>query len=81
MEERRPGREFDFHASVSLLGHHPELLRHLGLAVDLEVDLCRHADAETGCASRRISAAIDKREVGLETRTTAGVPGPAQPER
>ena len=31
--------EFDFHASVSLLGHHPELLRHLGLAVDLEVDL------------------------------------------
>ena len=29
--------DFDFHASVSLLGHHPELLRHLGLAVDLEV--------------------------------------------
>ena len=34
----RVSREFDFHASVSLLGHHPELLRHLGLAVDLEVD-------------------------------------------
>ena len=31
--------EFDFHASVSLLGHHPELLRHLGLAIDLEVQL------------------------------------------
>ena len=30
---------FDLHASLSLLGHHPELLRHLGLAVDLEVDL------------------------------------------
>ena len=31
--------EWDFHAYVSLLGHHPQLLRHLGLAVDVEVAL------------------------------------------
>ena len=37
VDEPIPDPEFDFHASVSLLGHHPELLRHLGLAVDLEV--------------------------------------------
>ena len=28
--------EWDFHAYVSLLGGHPELLRHLGIAVDFE---------------------------------------------
>ncbi|GJL53451.1 MAG: hypothetical protein NPIRA02_05830 [Nitrospirales bacterium] len=28
--------EWDFHAYVSLLGGHPELLRHLGIAVDYE---------------------------------------------
>lgn len=30
---------WDFHQYVSILGHHPELLRLLGLAVELEVDL------------------------------------------
>ena len=31
--------EWDFHELVSLLGHHPELLRLLGIAVDLQVEL------------------------------------------
>ncbi|MGH9118200.1 MAG: hypothetical protein ACRD0A_10105 [Acidimicrobiales bacterium] len=38
-EDDELGPRFDFHASLSLLGHHPELLRHLGLAIDLEVEL------------------------------------------
>ena len=36
-EPRDP--EWDFHEFVSLLGHHPELLRILGIAVELEVNL------------------------------------------
>jgi hypothetical protein len=31
--------EWDFHEFVTLLGHHPQLLRILGIAVELEVDL------------------------------------------
>jgi hypothetical protein len=38
LEKARDPR-WDFHELISLLGHHPELLRHLGLAVDLEVEL------------------------------------------
>ena len=36
-EPRDP--EWDFHEFVSLLGHHPQLLRILGIAVELEVNL------------------------------------------
>lgn len=36
-EPRDPG--WDFHEFVSILGHHPQLLRILGIAVELEVDL------------------------------------------
>jgi hypothetical protein len=36
-EPRDP--EWDFHEYVSLLGHHPQLLRILGIAVELQVDL------------------------------------------
>ena len=38
LEEARDP-EWDFHRYVSILGHHPQLLRSLGLAVELEVNL------------------------------------------
>ena len=61
--------EFDFHASVSLLGHHPELLRHLGLAVDLEVP-----GLPANPNSVRVTAGFgggQATEAVLVTRTTA----------
>ncbi len=42
-EPRDP--EWDFHEFVSLLGHHPQLLRILGIAVELEVDLPADPDS------------------------------------
>ncbi len=67
-EPEAPG--FDVHASISLLGHHPELLRQLGLAIDLEVDL--------SAAPTRVSVTTGyggpgglALEAGLVTMTTA----------
>jgi hypothetical protein len=75
-EEPDPPR-FDFHASLSLLGHHPELLRHLGLAVDLEVDLTAPPATVTVTTGYGGGQAV---EIELVTRTTAAflaLPNPA----
>jgi hypothetical protein len=66
-EEEPTAPQFDFHASVSLLGHHPELLRHLGLAIDLEVEL----DATPTSVSVSTGYGGNGRfEIDLNTRTT-----------
>lgn len=66
---------FDFHAGVSLLGHHPELLRHLGLAVDLEIDLPADPTevraSVNGFGAAGFGPGGDTTEVALITRTTA----------
>ena len=69
VDEAVESPDFDFHASVSLLGHHPELLRHLGLAVDLEVSGLpanpTQVSVSTGFGGGQAL------EVELVTRTTA----------
>ena len=53
--------EWDFHEFVSLLGNHPQLLRILGIAVELEVDLPAdpdnvrvHTDYDNGAHRRAV---------------------------
>ena len=72
-EPRDP--EWGFHDYISLLGHHPELLRHLGIAVDLEVEL--PAGVPTTVLARTDFAgpsgnggATGRREVRIIMRTT-----------
>lgn len=80
--------EFDFHASVSLLGHHPELLRHLGLAVDLEIDLPANPTevraSINGFGAAGFGPGGDTTEVALITHTTRDFwaePSPTDPEQ
>ncbi|MFT4165941.1 MAG: hypothetical protein QM650_11940 [Microlunatus sp.] len=69
-DEREPeGPEFDVHASISLLGHHPELLRHLGLAIDLEIEL-PPAPGRVRVTFGYGGAAGQAREIALVTLTT-----------
>ncbi|BAK33546.1 hypothetical protein MLP_05320 [Microlunatus phosphovorus NM-1] len=69
-DTRKPeAPDFDVHASISLLGHHPELLRHLGLAIDLEIGL----PASPGRVRVTLGyggAGGQAREIGLITLTT-----------
>ncbi|HET8970718.1 MAG TPA: hypothetical protein VFN19_06655, partial [Candidatus Nanopelagicales bacterium] len=62
--------DFDFHASISLLGHHPELLRHLGLAVDLEIDLPPGPPGRVGVTTGYGGAGGQAVEAELVTATT-----------
>lgn len=69
-DDREPeGPEFDVHASISLLGHHPELLRHLGLAIDLQVDLPA-APGRVRVTLGYGGAGGQAREIALVTLTT-----------
>ena len=59
--EKTRDPEWDFHEYVSLLGHHPQLLRILGLAVELEVNLPAnpvsvrvHTDYDNGADRRAV---------------------------
>ena len=67
-EEDETGPRFDFHAALSLLGHHPELLRHLGLAIDLEVDLIA---SPTSVGVTTGYGGVQAIEIPLVTQTTA----------
>ncbi len=63
---------WDFHSYVAMLGHHPELLRHLGLVIDLEVDLAAHP--EPGAVVVRTDFddfSADGIEIPVELVTTA----------
>jgi len=69
-EAREP--EWEFHEYVSLLGHHPELLRLLGLAVDVVVPLPTAADPNEVSVQTdyRQQFGADAHEVRIVMKTT-----------
>lgn len=72
---------WDFHEYVSLLGHHPELLRHCGLVVDLDIDL--PAGASPGLVTVRtgFDQSPGAREVTVAMTTNAKFTAEPNPDQ
>ncbi|GAA3383054.1 hypothetical protein [Cryptosporangium minutisporangium] len=69
LEEARDP-EWDFHELISLLGHHPELLRYLGIAVDLQVALPANPTTVVVRTNYENMFGADAHEVSVAMATT-----------